>query len=171
MMDIDEMIWRYGIEEIEVDGKRGIGARNIKTDRERAEVMERIKEIRDEIYKRNDYIKERSRRIDEMPGLKELRSARYADERWHEAFEESLDSGDSVNPARPVHRDIKEIKKQYPLAAAYLVAEAYTLSPNFMKASIGERAIDRLVMDGEDCEKVLRDMDDEWTKYCKENCD
>jgi uncharacterized protein YecT (DUF1311 family) len=99
------------------------------------------------------------------PGLDALRALQSA---WGEyrdaerrAMEHAMRSGVHRKPAKPT-QEYSEMAGQYPSAAAYLRAEAWTESSNVDKYSAGKRAMERIVA-GEDCEIVMAEMEAEWS--------
>ncbi len=97
---------------------------------------------------------------DTIPGLKELEAAKAEQASYREAFARAADSGDGIYPAKP-ESDPAALSTQYPMAAAMLRAESYSCAANYRKASAGRKAVER-ILDGEDWEKVVSDMENEW---------
>ena len=89
-------------------------------------------------------------------GLDALRAAYNDEERYHREMAQMMEDedNDGVRPPRPVSVASATLAVQYPAAAAYLLAEAYTLAANYAKAGAGDRAIKRLET-GEDHKVVL----------------
>lgn len=54
--------------------------------------------------------------------------------------------------------NIDELKKKYPRAAAYLVAENESLKSNYELAAIGKKALEAII-NGENHEKVMEEME------------
>lgn len=104
---------------------------------------------------------------DAIPGLKELEAAKEEQAAYREAFERTMDSGDGIYPAKP-KSDPAELSARYPMAAAMLRAESYSRAANYRKASVGRKAVER-ILDGEDWEKVINDMETEWNKAASEH--
>lgn len=97
---------------------------------------------------------------DAIPGLKELEAAKEEQAAYREAFSRAVDSGDGIYPAKP-KSDPAELSVRYPMAAAMLRAESYSCAANYRKAGAGRKAVER-ILDGEDWEKVISDMENEW---------
>lgn len=104
---------------------------------------------------------ERRRNLrDAIPGLKELEAAKAEQASYREAFARAVDSGDGIYPAKP-ENDPADLSARYPMAAALLRAESYSCAANYRKAGAGRKAVER-ILDGEDWEKVISDMENEW---------
>lgn len=108
--------------------------------------------------------KEREARRAAIPGVKLIEKAREEWDKWHDDTVRAIDNGDGIRPAEP-KVNIEALKEQYPRAAALLKAESYSRSANYAKASAGSKARERII-DGEDYEKAIADMEQEWTDYC-----
>lgn len=104
---------------------------------------------------------------DAIPGLKELEAAKEEQAAYREAFSRAMDSGDGIYPAKP-KSDPAELSAQYPMAAAMLRAESYSRATNSRKASAGRKAVER-ILNGEAWEKVISDMEIEWSAATSEH--
>lgn len=107
--------------------------------------------------------KRRNAALASMEGIDEIRKAVYAIRNFHRQFNDAMDNEDY----RPIKRpdiDLDALYKKYPIAKAYLDAEAFGLSENFEKSKIGKDAMNR-ILDGENHEKVISDMDAAWSEY------
>ena len=107
--------------------------------------------------------KRRNAALASMEGIDEIRKAVYAIRNFHRQFNDAMDNEDY----RPIKRpdiDLDALYKKYPIAKAYLDAEAFSLSENFAKSKIGKDAMNR-ILDGENHEKVISDMDAAWSEY------
>lgn len=114
---------------------------------------------------------EEMRKIEAIDGLREIQNAIFELEEWHRKLEESYETEDSpvtdmIRRNRPKH-DIPAMKKAHPRAAAYLKAEAFSLSENYAKSRAGRKALGKII-DGDDAEKAIADMEKEWSGYCME---
>lgn len=74
-----------------------------------------------------------------------------------------------MNMAKP-SIETAELKKQYPIAAAYLKAESWASSNHWAKWAAGNRALEKII-NGEDHEVVIAEMEKEWGNYCMEYVD
>jgi len=116
--------------------------------------------------------KEREAKINAIEGLQAIYKAMGAEADYHVAFNRMMESeGQSGNgallPSLP-EVSSKDLKAQYPRAAAYIKAEGYSLANNHAKASAGKKALERII-NGEDHEKVLVGMEAEWSAHCEEH--
>ena len=77
-----------------------------------------------------------------IPGIEILKKAREDEEIYQEAFTQMMEDGgnDGARPPKKPKTDASAIAREYPLAALYLKAEAYTLSNNSDKYSAGKKA-------------------------------
>lgn len=104
-----------------------------------------------------------------IPGLAELQAARDEWATYHRDFKRMMEDGDN-DGARPPRRptiDADEVAAQYPLAAAYLLAQSYSHANHHAKATAGTKAMRRLVA-GESHTIVVAEMEQEWSDYCRE---
>ena len=111
--------------------------------------------------------KRRNAALASMEGIDEIRKAVYAIRNFHRQFNDAMDNEDY----RPIKRpdiDLDALYKKYPIAKAYLDAEAFCLSENFAKSKIGKDAMNR-ILDGENHENVISDMNDEWSEYVNQH--
>lgn len=101
-----------------------------------------------------------------IEGLEEIRKAIIAEENYADAFAAMMENADNdgVNPPKAPKVSSKNFKKKYPKAAAYLWAESWNYASNDVKSSAGSRAMERIEA-GEDYEKVLKEMQEEWSTY------
>lgn len=105
---------------------------------------------------------------DAIPGLKELEAAKAEQAAYREAFARAVDSGNGIYPAKPKSDPEEELSARYPMAAAMLRAESYSRASNDRKASAGRKAVER-ILDGDDWEKVISDMENEWREVTSEH--
>ena len=107
-----------------------------------------------------------------FPGLEALRAARADENRYHAQFERMMDDeqNDGVNPPKFVKVRYQDLAPKYSKAVAYLKAEGYSESSHYAKNGAGRTALSRLEA-GENVEKVIAEMEAEWSKFCTENVD
>ncbi len=105
-----------------------------------------------------------------FPGLKEIERARNYEEEDRRRFERMMERGDGYYKSCKPEISSDALRKQYPAAAAYLRAQAYTRSNNIGKYSAGAKAIERL-MAGENYKTVIADMEREWSAYVSAHID
>lgn len=167
-MTIAEMIERYNITLME-DGE------HLKiSSKPNAQEVESIREnkqaIIDHIKAERAAKKERERKIAAIPGLQKIKDNISDWKRWRCAFDEMMESGDSMMDVARPRIKTAELKKQYPIAAAYLKAESWASSNNSAKWAAGNKALERII-NGEDHEVVISEMEEEWGNYCMEYVD
>lgn len=173
-MTIKELVWEFRME------RRGdkIGTFYPPSDPQRRdELMERMKAQKPEIMQylidqENEKARtaqERQDRIDAIPGLKELKDAIEDLRKWNEEFEQNWERGDSGVGLRPRPQyDLDAMRAKYPRATGYLAAESMALSPNYVKAASGQKALNRII-EGEDHVQALADAKAEWDAYVQEH--
>lgn len=107
----------------------------------------------------------RQKKIDAIPGLNELRDAHNDLEDWNREFEMSFENGcGGLGVRKMPEYDFDALNSRYPVAAAFLKAEAYKLCLNDAKSAAGKKAIERII-NGEDVAVVIADMEREWDAH------
>ena len=131
----------------------------------RAEIMALIKT---ETEAKERAAAEREAKIAAIDGLTEIKKAIYDHEKYHRDFERMMDDefNDGLRPPKKPESDINELMSKYPRAAAYIKAEDYSYSPHYAKSAIGIKALEQII-NGENYDKVLADMEKEWSDYCE----
>ena len=106
---------------------------------------------------------ERQRKIDAIPGLKEIKAARSDLVNWQYEFSKSFDGegGGGVGVRPKPKYDLAEMEKGYPAAAAYLKAEKMANSYNYRLSAIGKKAMDRIISDPNSYAAAIADMEAE----------
>lgn len=94
-----------------------------------------------------------------VPGLDELRAAREAEERYRDRFAAMMENehNDGARPPAQPTTNAAALAREFPRAALYLTAEAYSYAANHHKVAAGKRAM-RILADGgpeQDARKVL----------------
>lgn len=107
--------------------------------------------------------KRRNAALASMEGIDEIRKAIYAIHNFHRQLNDAMDNED-YRPIKRPEADLEALCKKYPVAKAYLDAEAFSLSENAVKSQYGRDAMNR-ILDGENHEKVISDMDAAWSEY------
>lgn len=107
-------------------------------------------------------------KIDSIPGLKEIRAAREDMEKWHQEFNASFDDVGGLGVRKKPEYDFTAMCEKYPVANAYLTAEAYAGSSNYAKSAAGEKALDAII-NGADPAETIEAMEAEWNAYCENN--
>lgn len=102
---------------------------------------------------------EKARLAEHVPGLDALRSAYNVEEGYDRAFTAMMEDedNDGVRPPRKPATDAAALAAQYPRAALYLKADAYSCAAHDCKASAGRKAMDLLASGGtiEQAEHIL----------------
>ena len=113
---------------------------------------------------------ERQKKIDAIPGLREIEAARADVVNWKLEFDASFDGenggGVGVRP-KPKH-DMDTMYAQYPRAKAYLDAQEFVASENDAKSAAGRKALEAII-NGENHEQAIATMNSEWAAYCERN--
>lgn len=112
---------------------------------------------------------ERQARIDAIPGLQAIRDAADEWEAYRMAFNAMMEDedNDGARPPKLPTSDVKALMQAYPVAAAYLKAEAYSHAANAAKAAAGRKAVEAII-NGEDAEAAIAAMEESWSNYCSE---
>jgi TolA-binding protein len=103
--------------------------------------------------------KDRQKKIESIPGLKEVEKALDEMEEYRIKLNRAIHSGSSKAPMKPKH-DIDEMRKKYPVAFLWIKAESFLNASNDRKYSAGKQAQD-FILDG-DLKKAEKAMDN-WT--------
>ena len=110
----------------------------------------------------------RQAKIDSIPGLKEIRAAMDDLKAWQKEFNDSFrDCGGLGVRSKPVY-DYDNLCATYPRAAAYLKAEEYADSSNYVKSAAGKKALEAII-NGADPAETTAAMEAEWNGYCDEH--
>lgn len=175
-MTVEYLIRKYNIFVEKKDGKATgrIGFYNA-TPEVKKEIMEKKQEIldffRDEEEKRAEEAeaaRKRKEKIDSIEGLKEIQGAIDDMEEWQYEFDKSFEDVGGLGVRKKPEYDFDEMKRKYPRAAAYIKANEWELSPNYIKSGIGRRAVDK-ILEGYDSSAAISDMEKEWSGYCKDH--
>lgn len=151
-LTVKEMIDKYKIVLATQNGKEGLMIYGIDAAK-RDNAIESIKSAKEEI---KAYLKaekdemerkarDRSERIAAIEGLKEIRDAINDLETWQYEFEKSFDDVGGLGVRPKPQYDIPGMKTRYPRAAAYLLAEEYSLKSNYELSAIGKKALDTII--------------------------
>lgn len=110
--------------------------------------------------------------LQNVAGLKELTNAINEDIDYTKKFDEMMEDeqNDGVNPPTLPKVKVSDVAALYPIAAAYLKAEKFEYSNNFMKSSFGKKA-KTIIAQGGDYVKAILDMESGWTDYCVNSVD
>ncbi len=107
-----------------------------------------------------------------VPGLDLLRAALADEDRYARQFNRMMEdeSNDGARPPKPVKANLDNLREQYPIAAAYIHAESYSLASNYAKSSAGSKAI-KAIEAGQDAIAAIATMEKEWSDYCMQVVD
>ena len=110
-------------------------------------------------------------KIEAIEGLKEIENATIIWNNYSRSLENNFDNeyASSILPTPP-KVTVDELKKKYPRAAAYILAESWVISNNYKKADAGRKALERII-NGDDYKQVIKDMKDEFAREVGENWD
>lgn len=131
----------------------------------RQELQEMIVELQRLQVEAEEAKAARQAKIDAIPGLAALKAAYSAVSSTHDAYERKSDYGYPAKEAAAWHKAEEEatkVRAQYPIAAAYLMAEGWTYAANDAKTAAGKKGMERII-NGEDHETVIAEMDAEWS--------
>lgn len=175
-MTIPEIIKTYQLSLEIVDGKPTGRIRVVNVAYAKRNGTDEIKKNRPEIYNillqnwndEQEKIKLRKKAISDIEGLSEIRSAIADLNSWNEEFERSFDDvgGLGVRP-KPTY-NFPELYKKYPVAAAFLHAEKWSMSPHYMQSNLGRAALEKIIS-GCPYEDAISEMESAWSQYCTEH--
>ena len=137
------------------------------------ELKERKAEIMEELVvvenAKKQVFEERKRKISEIEGLTEIKSAISDLAAWRREFDKSFEDvgGMGVRP-RPNY-DISAMRKKFPRADAYLKAEAEANKNNYRLSSIGRKALERIINEPDDYENAIKQMNKEIHEFSQEH--
>lgn len=111
---------------------------------------------------------ERQKKINTIPGLREIEAARTDLVNWKLEFDASFDgeNGGGVGVRPKPKYDMDALYAKYPRAKAYLDAQDFAESDNDAKAAAGRKALEAII-NGENHEQVIAAMNSEWAAYCE----
>ncbi len=105
-----------------------------------------------------------------VPGFDELRTIINDWDFYYEScsLKAKSEKIDGVNPPERPDFKIREIAKKYPVAAAYMKADEWSLSSHGVKSAVGDEAKSR-IENGENYEIVISEMEKEWVGFADGN--
>jgi hypothetical protein len=108
-----------------------------------------------------------TRKLAAIEGLAELRSAINNHERYANQFQRMMEdeNNDGVRPPKPATENLTELNARYPRAAAYLLAEDYSLASHYAKSGAGNAAM-TAILDGADHDAAIAEMKQAWSDHC-----
>lgn len=111
---------------------------------------------------------ERRKKIEAIPGLKELQLAMDDLEEWKTEFDASFSDVGGLGVRKKPEYNFKEMYEKYPVAHAYLKAEELAYKSNDELSEIGFRALERII-EGENYKMVLADMEREEKEFVQKH--
>ena len=123
-------------------------------------IKENKQAILDYIRNEKRAANERQHKIDSIEGLSEIKACMDAWAKWHADFDRMVDTGRSYMTVKKPSTEVAELRKKYPVADAYLIADKESRRQNYELATIGKNALERII-NGEDYKKVLAEMEKE----------
>ncbi len=182
-MDIKKFVEKYGIFQVcHIAGGETIWENSIsapiskikkseisdvfnKMKEKKAEIVRYFEEEREE--KKHQY-QERECKIASIEGLAEIKAA-YSDlESWHREFEKSFDGEcGGLDVRQKPKYDIEAMRKQYPIADAYLKAESEANKSNHELSAIGSKALERIIESPENYKEIIGMMNTEIKNFAE----
>lgn len=133
------------------------------------ELLAYLKEERErELREIEEQLAEHKRKLAEIPGYNALCAAVDAEEEYHEAFNRAMERGDGFVPSRPSVRSA-DLRKEYPIAAAYELALSYSRAAHHAKAAAGHEAEQKILNDPSCWESAIVEMERQWSEYVDEH--
>lgn len=170
---IDELIKKYRLEYLEDKDKFIVRESDLAR---KDNVVDELKTLAPEIKTRFREIwaeerkryQERQEKISAIEGLDETRKAQNDLVLWHKEFFTSFDGenavgGFGVSP-KPKY-DLKSMYEKYPIAAAYLKAEAQSEKSNYELSGIGKKALEEIVNNPTNYKNILEQMEREIKEF------
>lgn len=132
MADDGEHIWIPKMDSVKRDGT---------LDDIKSCISEIVAELEMQKEAKEKAIAERNVKIEAIQGLKEIKSAVYDIEKYHNEFNAIMDDeyNDGVFPPKKPTVNLKNLYEKYPCAAAYIKAEEWSLANNYIKAASGKK--------------------------------
>lgn len=150
---------------VQANGQAGRKMYNeISAGKHRAEMLEIKAYLQAQEAEKNRRAAERQKKIDAIPGIKEIRDAQDKIDDYHRRLDEAMEAGKGWVSAKPAV-SVNALQAKYPRAADYLMAEAWSYAANDRKAALGREAMEAII-DGGDHEAIIADMDRRWGEYC-----
>ena len=130
------------------------------------EIMEQLIENENEEHRAYE---ERKRKIEEIEGLAEIKSAMRDIEDWHEEFDKSFEDVGGMGVRPKPDYDIKAMREKYPRADAYLKAEKEANKWNYELSAIGKKALDKIINEPEGYKDAIKQMNKEIKDFTQEH--
>lgn len=110
-----------------------------------------------EVYMTTQQVEDLRAKVNAIEGLAELRAATSAWVNYHQA-KMQFEQGEREDVPAYNTRELRELEKKYPRAAAFLKAESWVKSTDIAKVRFGSKACSRIVA-GDNPEKVIEYME------------
>lgn len=124
--------------------------------------------LQDEEEKKRKAYEERKAKIAAIKGLAEIQKAITEINAWNYKFGKSFEGKYAIGGqgvGKKPDYDIEAMKKQYPIAAAYLTAEAQSEKNNYELAEIGKKALEAIIETPENYESIIEQMNIEISQH------
>ena len=96
-----------------------------------------------------------------IPGLEKIEESRREWDRYEDKYERAMET--SVFPAAPAVK-YTTVRAQYPVADAYLTAQAWGMASHDVKSCAGSHAAKRIEA-GDDYQSVMAEMETKWSEH------
>lgn len=109
------------------------------------------------VYMTAEQIDDLREKVNAIEGLTELRAATTAWVNYHQA-KMQFEQGEREDVPAYNSRELRDLEKKYPRAAAFLKAESWVKSTDIAKVRFGSKACNRIIA-GDNPEKVIEYME------------
>ncbi|MCD7862845.1 MAG: hypothetical protein LUG61_04890 [Lachnospiraceae bacterium] len=149
-----------------------LGARHVPDEETKQVLFARKQECLDyfaeERRKEKEAFEERQRKINSIPGLNEIKSARADLEKWHYEFNKSFEGEGAVGGMgvrKYPEYDLDAMADKYPAAMAYLKAEDEAYKENDELSKIGFKALNAIIENPDNYKAIMDQMDAELKEF------
>lgn len=103
-------------------------------------------------------------------GLAELEKIIVDWDWYQECLNQMMENemNDGVNPPRRPKTEVAEIAKKYPVAAAYIKADNWSMASHYVKSIAGNKA-KKTIRNGGDYKTAIIEMEETWAAHCDKN--
>lgn len=164
--EIKRLVETYRIQEQEGGRIRVMNVSKAQASDDLQMIKENKQAILDYIRNEKRSANERQHKIDSIEGLSEIEACMDAWAEWHADFDTMVDTGRGYMTVKKPSTEVAELRKKYPVADAYLIADKESRRANYELATIGKKALERII-NGEDYKKVLSDMEKERAAFAE----
>lgn len=137
-------------------------------DEVKSKSSEIIAYLKNEGEKERKAHEERRAKIAAIEGLAEIQKAITELNAWDYKFQKSFEGKYAIGGqgvGEKPNYNIDAMKKQYPIAAAYLRAEAQSEKSNYELAEIGKKALEAIIETPENYESIIEQMNAEISQH------